>query len=374
MRNMYSLIRVKKLLRSRGFTLVELLVVIAIIGILIGLLLPAVQAAREAARRMQCTNNMKQWGLALHNYHSVFNRIPGLAEAANSCISPQAALLSYAEQTSLHNLIDPRVDIYRYQTGSSRSVTLNDAYVQVAATPIFFTRCPTDPGPATQRIEITNDAYNTEEIYACNNYVWCTGSGTGWTFRINSTLSTGDVSTRNAGPSDGAFYFKSRLGFESFTDGTGNTMVLSESCAGSGEKDISTLTYQNIRDGRMEHTYMADYSAASLAKYTEMRDASDAALDALYSSKITKWRTDIGKSWIVGKCDSTLYNAFLAPNSRFPNLYVSNYGFIAARSYHSGVVNALYADGSVHTVSNSVDLGVWRASATIAGGETVSSN
>ena len=111
-----------------------------------------------------------------------------------------------------------------------------------------------------------------------------------------------------------------------------------------------------------------------MAKYTEMRDASDAALDALYSSKITKWRTDIGKSWIVGKCDSTLYNAFLAPNSRFPNLYISNYGFIAARSYHSGVVNALYADGSVHTVSNSVDLGVWRASATIAGGETVSSN
>ncbi|MBP5621053.1 MAG: DUF1559 domain-containing protein, partial [Thermoguttaceae bacterium] len=232
-----------------------------------------------------------------------------------------------------------------------------------------------DPGPATQRIEITSDAYNTEEIYACNNYVWCTGSGTGWTFRINSTLSTGDVSTRNAGPSDGAFYFKSRLGFESFTDGTGNTMVLSEASAGTGEKDIasSTLSYQNILDGKMQHTYMADYSAASLAKYEEMRDASDAALDALYA-KIPKWRTDIGKSWIVGKCDSTLYNAFLAPNSRFPNLYISNYGFIAARSYHSGVVNALYADGSVHTVSNTVDLGVWRASATIAGGETVSSN
>jgi prepilin-type N-terminal cleavage/methylation domain-containing protein len=355
-----------------GFTLVELLVVIAIIGILIGLLLPAVQAAREAARRMQCSNNMKQWGLALHNYHSVFNRIPGLADTANSCISPQAALLSYAEQTSLHGLIDPTIDIYRYQTGSSRSVTLNDSYVQVAATPIFFTRCPSDSGPPSQRIPITNDAYNTEEVYACNNYVWCTGSGTGWTFRINSTLSTGDVSTRNAGPSDGAFYLKSAIGFEAFTDGTSNTAILSEVLAGTGEKDIpsSTLSYQNIVNNRLQRTYMADYSAASFSKYAEMRDASDAALDVLYA-KIPKWRTDIGKSWIVGKCDSTLYNAFLTPNSRFPNLYISNYGFIAARSYHSGVVNTLNADGAVHVVSDTVDKTVWRASATIAGGEIV---
>jgi len=356
----------------RGFTIIELLVVIAIIGVLIGLLLPAVQAARESARRMKCSNNMRQWGLALHNYHAVFGRIPGLSDTANSCMSPQGALFAYAEQAGLRELIDPNVDLYRYQTGSSRSVTLNDQYVEIAATPITFTRCPSDSGAKTQTIAITNDARNTQEVYACNNYVWQTGSGTGWTFRINSTLSTGAVSTRNAGASDGAFYLKSAFGFEAFRDGTGNTIVLSETCAGSGEKDIpsSTTSYRDIVENKLQQTYMADYSAASLAKYEEMRDADDAALEALYS-KIPKWRTDVGKSWIVGKFDSTLFNAFLTPNSRFPNLYVSNYGFFGARSRHPSVVEALLADGSVRTVSDSVSKEVWRAAATIAGGETV---
>lgn len=355
-------------MRRKAFTLVELLVVIAIIGILIGLLLPAVQSAREAARRMQCTNNMKQWGLALHNYHAACNRLPGLAEAANACISPQGALLSYSEQTALHGLIDPRIPLYRYQTGSTRSVTLNDIYVEIAATPLPTTRCPSDPGQATQTIPITSDAARTSETYATNNYVWCTGSGTGWNFRINSTLSTGDASTRNAGRSDGAFYMDSNLGLESFVDGTSNTMVLSEALVGTGEKDLP-ITYNDIVDGKMQRTYMADYSAASLSKYTEMKDADDARLEAI-CAKVPKWRTDIGKSWIVGKCDSTLFNAFLMPNSRFPNIYISNYGFIGARSYHSGTVNALYGDGSVKTISDNVAAEAWRAAATIAGGET----
>ncbi|MBO7680925.1 MAG: DUF1559 domain-containing protein [Thermoguttaceae bacterium] len=358
--------------KNGAFTLVELLVVIAIIGILIGLLLPAVQAAREAARRMKCQNNMKQWGLALHNYHAIYNQVPGLAEAANACLSPHADLLAYTEQESLRTLIDPTIDLYRYQTGSTRSVTLNDAYVIPARTPISFTRCPSDNGPATQTAEVTSDDYRTEDVYACNNYVWCTGSGTGWTFRVNSTLSTGAADTRNAGPSDGAFYMKSAVGFASITDGTSNTMLLSELLVGDGKKDISktALSYDEILSGRMQKTYMGDYSAANISKYTEMKDADDSALEMLFRTKIPKWRTDIGKAWIVGKHDSSLFNAFLLPNSRFPNLYISNYGFIAARSNHPGVVNVLYADGSVHSVSDGVKKEVWRALATIAGGET----
>ena len=357
-------VRRQPLLRrgNRAFTLVELLVVIAIVGILIGLLLPAVQAAREAARRMQCSNNMRQWGIALHNYHDAFNRLPGLAEAANSCISVQGALLAFCEQTALHGLIDPKVSLYRYQTGSSRSV----------ATPISFTRCPSDPGPETQTIEITNDAYNTSETYACNNYVWSTGSGTGWTFRINSTLSTGAADTRNAGKSDGPFYMNSYVKFAAVKDGTSNTMFMSESCAGDGEKDLTDVDYQKVIDNQLQYTYMMDYSAASLAKYTEMKDASDAQLEALYA-KAPKWRTDIGKSWIVGKCDSTLFNAFLAPNSKYPNIYISNYGFIGARSYHSGVVGVLFGDSSVRAISDTVDKNVWRALATIAGREPIPS-
>lgn len=349
----------------RAFTLVELLVVIAIIGILIGLLLPAVQAAREAARRMQCTNNEKQWGLALHNYHSVFNKIPGLSDRANSSLSPHAHLTPYIEQTNIRYMMDTSIDLYKYRAGSSRSVQLNDVYIAPAKTTFPGTRCPSD-GSATDTM--TDDIH---DVYATNNYVYCTGSGTDYTFRINSSLSTGDESTRNAGRSDGAFYLASNIGFEAFTDGTSNSMVMSEYLIGQGDKDRTDITYADIRNSfRQRSIYMADYSPANLSKYQQMRDADDAQLESLLNAA-PKWRSDVGKGWIVGKFDSSLFNAFLAPNSPFSNIYISNYGFFGARSNHNGGVNATMGDGSVRFVSETIDKGVWRALATISGGESV---
>ena len=347
----------------RGFTLVELLVAVAIIGILIGLLLPAVQAAREAARRMQCMNNQKQWGVALQNYHSVFDKLPSLSERANSCVSPHTRLAPYVEQTNLRYSIDLSVDLYKYRAGSTRSVQLNDVYVVPARTAFSGTRCPSDgDGPST----VTDDI---NDVYATNNYVYCVGSGTGNTFRMNSSLSTGAESERSGGPSDGAFYFASNLGFEAFTDGTSATVVMSEYLVGDGTKDLTDVPFEEIRANPLVRgVYMADFSPANASKYAQIRDASDAQLEALLD-ETPKWRTDVGKGWIVGKYDSTLFNAFLTPNSRFPNIYVSNYGFFAARSAHPGGVIALKADGSAAFVSDTVDLDVWRAAATIAGNE-----
>ncbi len=121
--------------KRNGFTLVELLVVIAIIGILVGLLLPAVQAAREAARRMHCSNNLKQIGLAMHNYESAFKRFPSgnLAGPSFSVgLSAHARLLPYMEQTSMYNMVDFNV-AYNHANN-------NAARMQNVATYI----CPSD--------------------------------------------------------------------------------------------------------------------------------------------------------------------------------------------------------------------------------------
>ena len=132
---------------KQGFTLVELLVVIAIIGILVGLLLPAVQAAREAARRMQCSNNLKQHGLALHNYESTYKRFPiGFTDTAatNAMLkdggwSWMCAILPYIEQNSLYSTID--IKLHPFGPGS------NAANIAACAVPLSAFRCPSDIAP-----------------------------------------------------------------------------------------------------------------------------------------------------------------------------------------------------------------------------------
>jgi prepilin-type N-terminal cleavage/methylation domain-containing protein/prepilin-type processing-associated H-X9-DG protein len=201
-----------------GFTLVELLVVIAIIGILIGLLLPAVQAAREAARRMSCQNNMKQIGLALHNYHDTFRKFPPgwlgneVATGRPDVDGPSgwawsAMILHGVEQASLYHKIDWNVSM------------LNAKNDQPRTTPLSVFRCPSDVGEKSWEIK-DRDADSVLTTLATSNYPGCFG-----TVEIDECEDT-PVGTRCE--SGGIFFHNSTTAFRDIRDGTSYTIMIGE--------------------------------------------------------------------------------------------------------------------------------------------------
>ncbi len=234
--------------RRFGFTLIELLVVIAIIAILIALLLPAVQQAREAARRTQCRNNMKQLGLAFHNYHDVFNRFPPgyVAKIPNNKTSSErsmfawgALILPYVEQGNLYQVLDPGGSPLDQRLGTAAAPSPERTAVQTVL-PAF--RCPTDPGPALNTFDdqhsetamVSGDGYYNRHIWdgtdkiatATSNYVMCTGAG-------NST--TPAVFPTQYGPPWGVGFQNSGIRIRDMTDGTTNTFILGERAWKFGE-------------------------------------------------------------------------------------------------------------------------------------------
>ncbi|MCG6154445.1 DUF1559 domain-containing protein [Rubinisphaera margarita] len=211
-------------IRRTGFTLIELLVVIAIIAILVALLLPAVQQAREAARRSSCKNNLKQIGLALHNYHDVHTTLPpgwisvdGTAHSAHDGVSGAGwgtMILPYLEQPAIYDLFNANISIADPANDDFRLNNIN----------VF--ECPSDPKPPRFEIEeegspgtviaelpIANyvGVFGTEELHGCEN-----------------APGTAPVSTSGQCNGDGTFYHNSKVRFRDLTDGLSNTMVVGE--------------------------------------------------------------------------------------------------------------------------------------------------
>lgn len=305
--------------RRLGFTLVELLVVIAIIGILVGLLLPAVQSAREAARRMQCSNNLKQLALATHNYESAYKKFPGPAAGSLYGYSFQAKLLPFVEQANLHNLIDYQQPLLQ---GLPWRPSLNPALAPVVDVPLGVFLCPSDPGEV---FYVENG-----QTWAGLNYVVNAGPGVGLTYCSRSDT-------------NGIVWRGSNVKIADLTDGTSNTMLLSETLFGRRGGDTTELIDYRTQMKRVSGGPPCVQAAEDLV----MRPGS-------------RYEGRRAGQWIRNITYQTYINGFFPPNAKVPD--VSHHGecVSGARSQHTGGVNAALADGSVQFISENIDLDAWR--------------
>jgi prepilin-type N-terminal cleavage/methylation domain-containing protein/prepilin-type processing-associated H-X9-DG protein len=340
--------------RRTAFTLIELLVVIAIIGILIGLLLPAVQKVREAAARAKCENNLKQMGLAIHNYESANRRLPfgkgpSFTQPAGIPVyarwSFHSQILPFIEQGNLYSSID--FTFPPETPGMGGVVNFMPAYQNPArqnadqcrtVVPIFL--CPSDPAPQDPNWPGQNNYYASQGAqYLCD----LTGS----------ELSTIDPTERPNGP----FYYLSNTRFADVLDGLSNTAFLSEKGRG-----FATPTF-NV------DMIQIPFQSSLNAMYTTCSAQTKGA---------TPLTSKQGFSWVMGEMCCTTYNHVSTPNTTscagigYPG-NMANMGMcVTANSYHPNGVNVFFGDGSVHFINNNIDIATWRAMGTMNGGETFS--
>jgi prepilin-type N-terminal cleavage/methylation domain-containing protein/prepilin-type processing-associated H-X9-DG protein len=335
----------------RAFTLVELLVVIAIIGILVALLLPAVQFARESSRRMQCGNNLKQFGIAIANYEGAFKVLPS-TDVPNG-FSIHARLLPQMEQTSLQNMLDFTKPAF---FGPYNLQTPNPLFVKAFATPIPIMLCPSDKAPVLNTVTVSGQGY----VYAGNNYMVSIGSGT-------------DVNYDHRWPTDGIVYENSNVNFGQVSDGMSNTVFMSESIRSAGTDIIlpagttPPFPYQFTLNGStgvnnaLQTTQGMKPTGSPWTAGNASGMIANPNIVAIWPS-FTTWRgagstalRGRGTSWAATGAMNTLTNGYLPPNSKIPDVVTHFTGFFGPKAYHPSGANILMGDGSVRFAAATMD-------------------
>ena len=310
-----------RLPRRRAFTLIELLVVIAIIAVLIALLLPAVQQAREAARRTQCKNNLKQLGLALHNYHGTYLCFPFGQDAAKS-YSAISQLLPYFDQAPLYNLINFSLP---YNDASNNSARMTE---------LPALRCPSDSvNPISGQGGATN--------YMANK-----GGGVIW---LDATGPNTGFPTQT-----GVMYYQSSVRIGDITDGTSNTAAFSERLLADGNNSIVSP---------LADVFFSPAAPTTPDEAVTMCNAVD------INNLANQFSLFMGAPWMHGQ---HTYQHINVPNTRSCGFFTILRANMPPSSRHVGGVHVQLCDGSVRFVSENIDRVVWRGVGTRSGGEVVS--
>ena len=318
-----------------AMTLIELLVVIAIVAVLIGLMMPAVQRVREAANRATCQNHLKQIGLAAHQFEVHRGHFPGLGGLGHQD-SVLAQVLPYLEQDALERLIVRSQPVF---IPDAQGGGLHPAQERAAATVLPLFLCPSDGAPPLVGAQ----------ALAGTNYVANAGTGTGTFYDLRF-------------PTDGMFWYGSKIKHSDVTDGVSTTLMFSESLRGDGVDSFDMTPVDPRRQWA---------GLFAIVVPNADRPGTTPPLTDEMCENPCQWHGNRNVGWIGGQVFRAAFNTYHMPNDRMPDYGAWDTGRFKGASNHPNGLNMILGDGSVHFVVNMIDHETWRAISTRGTAEPV---